>query len=56
MMRDQVGIAAALADAVQRALDLAHAGLDGGERIGDRLAGVVMGVDAEIVRPECPRR
>jgi hypothetical protein len=35
--RDQVGIAATLADAVERALDLPHAGLDGGQRIGDRL-------------------
>ena len=48
-MRDQIGVAAALADAVQRALDLAHAGLDGGQRIGDRLAGVVMGMDAEML-------
>ncbi len=47
--RDQIGVAAALAEAVQRALDLAHAGLDGGERIGHRLAGVVMGMDAEMV-------
>ena len=54
--RDQIGVAAALADAVQRALDLAHAGLDRGQRIGDRLAGVVMRVDAEMSRPECRRR
>ena len=56
MMRDQIGVAAALADAVQRALDLAHAGLDRGQRIGDRLAGVVMGMDAEMFARECRRR
>ena len=54
--RDQIGVAAALADAVERALDLAHAGLDRGQRIGDRLAGVVMGMDAESARRECRRR
>ena len=46
---DQVGVAATLADAVERALDLAHAGLDRGQRIGDGLAGVVMRVDAEMI-------
>ena len=46
---DEIGIAAALADAVQRALNLADAGLYSRQRIGDRLAGVVMGVDAEPV-------
>ena len=45
---DQIGVAAALAKTVQRALHLPRAGADGGERIGDRVAGVVMGVDAEI--------
>ncbi len=45
---DEIGVAAALAKAVQRALHLPRAGADGGERIGDRIAGVVMGVDAEI--------
>ena len=49
MMRDQVGVAAALADAVERALDLAHAGAHRGQRIGDRLFGVVVGMDAEMV-------
>ena len=47
--RDEVGVAAALAEAVQRALDLPHAGAHGGERIGDRVVGVVMGVDAELL-------
>ena len=46
--RDEIGIAAALADAVERALDLAHAGIDGGQRIGHGLVGVVMGMDAEM--------
>ena len=45
---DEVGIAAALADAVERALDVAHAGIDGCQRIGDRMLGVVMSVDAEV--------
>ena len=43
----EIGVAAALAEAVQRALHLPRAGADGGERIGDRVAGVVVGVDAE---------
>ena len=47
--RDEIGVAAALAEAVQRALHLPRAGADGGERIGDRIAGVVVGVDAETV-------
>ena len=46
--RDEIGIAAALADAVERALDLAHAGIDGGQRIGHRLLGVVVRMDAEM--------
>ena len=46
---DEVGVAAALAEAVERALDLARAGVDGGERAGDGVAGVVVGVDAEAV-------
>ena len=45
---DEIGVAAALAETIQRALHLPHAGADGGERIGDRVAGVVVGVDAEI--------
>ena len=50
--RDQageVGIAAAFAKPVQRALDLARARGDGGERIGDAKPRVVMGVDADMV-------
>ena len=45
--RDQIGIAAALAQAVQRALHLARAGAHGGERIRHRVLGIVMGMDAE---------
>ena len=45
----EVGVAAALADAVQRALYLARARVDGGQRIGHRLPRIVMGVDAEMV-------
>ena len=60
---DQIGVAAALAEAVQRALHLACAGAHGGERVGDRVLGVVVGVDAEPVRrdrcrdplDDCPR-
>ena len=47
--RDEIGVAAALADAVERALDLARAGAHRGERIRHRLLGVVMGVDADIL-------
>ena len=48
--RDQaheVGVAAALAEPVERALHLPRAGVDGGERVRHRVAGVVVGVDAE---------
>ena len=44
--RDEIGVAAALAQAVERALHLARAGVDGGEGIGHRVAGVVVGMDA----------
>ena len=46
---DEVGIAAALAQSVERALDLAGAGADGSERVRHRLLGVVVGVDADMV-------
>ena len=45
--RDQVGVAGALADAVDRALHLRRSGFDRRERVGDRAAGVVVGVDAQ---------
>ena len=45
--RDQVGVAATLAPAVDRPLHLRAARLDGGERVGDRHVAVVVGVDAE---------
>ena len=46
---DEIGVAAALAQPVERALDLPGAGAHGGERIGHRLLGVVVGVDADVV-------
>ncbi len=46
---DEIGVAAALAQAVQRALDLPGAGADGGEAVGDGVLGVVVGVDAELL-------
>ena len=45
--RDEVRIARALADAVDRALHVRGARFHRGERVGDRAAGVVVGVDAE---------
>ena len=45
--RDQVGVAGALAVAVDRALHEPGAGADRGERVGDAAAGVVVGVDAD---------
>ena len=54
--RDQVGVAAALAVAVHRALHEARAGLDGGERVRDGALGVVVRVDAERdARRRAPR-
>ena len=47
--RDQVGVAAALAEPVDRALYLARARAHGGERIGNRVVGVVVAVDAEAL-------
>ena len=46
---NQIGVAAALAQAVERALDLARAGAHRGEGIGHRLLGVVVGVDGDVV-------
>ena len=47
--RHQIGVAAALAEAVQRALDLARAGAHRRERVRHRLLGVIVGVDADMV-------
>ena len=44
---DQVGVAAALAEAVDRALHLHGAGVDGGQRVGDGQLAVVVAVDAD---------
>ena len=43
----QIGIAAAFAQAVERALDLARAATHGRQRYRHRLAGVVVGVDSQ---------
>ena len=48
--RGEVGVAAALAVAVDAALDEARPGLDGGQRVGDGALGVVVGVDADLDR------
>ena len=53
--RHEIGVAAPLAEAVQRALHLPRAGADGGERVGDGVAGVVVGMDAEIFARNGPR-
>ena len=45
-MLTEVGVAAALAVAVDRALDVAHAGRDRRQRVGHRELRVVVGVDA----------
>ena len=44
---DEVGVAGALAVAVDAALHVARAGGDRGQRVGDGAAGVVVGVDAD---------
>ena len=43
--RDEVGVAGALPHPVHRALDLARADLDGGQRVGHAALGVVVAVD-----------
>ena len=45
--RDEVGVAGALAVPVDAALQVGGAGQHGRHRVGDRAAGVVVGVDAE---------
>ena len=45
----EIGVAATLAEPVQRALDLAGAGAHRGERIGHAIVGVVMHMDADVV-------
>ena len=52
---DEVGVAAALTQSVERALDLPRAGAHGGKRIGDGVLGVVVGVDAEMRAGHVPR-
>ncbi len=47
--RDEIGVAAALAEAVQGSLDLPDAGPHRRERIGHRVASVVVRVNAEMV-------
>ena len=47
--RHHIGIAAALAQAIQRALDLPHPAADRGQRVGHGIFRVVMGMDAQIV-------
>ena len=47
--RGQVGIAAALAQTVQRALHLPRPGVDRGQRIRHRRPGIVMAMDAEVI-------
>ena len=45
--RGQIGVAAALAVAVDAALDVRETLLDGGQRVGDAEIGIVMRMDAE---------
>ena len=47
--RAQIGVAATFAETIERALNLPRAGAHRGKRIGDRLLGVVMGVDADVI-------
>ena len=47
--RGEVRVAAALAEPVQRALDLPGARADGRQRVGDRVLRIVMGVDADAL-------
>ena len=49
---DEIGVAAALAEAVQRALHLPRAGADRGERIGDRVCRCRYGHGCRDGRPE----
>jgi hypothetical protein len=44
----EIGVATALTEPVQGALDLPGAGAHGGERIGHRLLGIVVGVNADV--------
>ncbi len=46
---DKIGITAALAEPVEGALDLTCAGAHGGKRIGYRLLGIVVGMNADVI-------
>ena len=46
---DKVGVAATFAEAVERALDLAHTGAHRSKTVGDGVLGIVLGVNAELV-------
>ena len=46
---EQVGVAHALADAADGALDLQRARADGGKRVGHRTAGIVVTVNAQLL-------
>ena len=52
--RDHVGVAAALAQPVDRALHLARAGTHRGQSVGDGILGVVVGVDSEAITRDLP--
>ena len=52
--RGEIGVAAALAEPVQRALDLARAGAHRRERVRHGVVGVVMRMDAETVAGDAP--
>ena len=52
--RGEVGIAAAFAEPVQRALDLPHAGADRGERVRHAVVGVVVNMDAKTIARDVP--
>src|SRR4029077_16859550 len=46
---DEIGIAAALTEPVERALDLPRAGTNGGKTVGDGLFGVIVGVNSDAI-------
>ena len=53
--RCQVGIAAAFAEAIEGALDVPRARVDGGQGVGDSVARVVVGMDAKAIAGDARR-
>ena len=53
--RDEIGVAAALAEAIQGALHLAGARAHGRQTVGNRIVGIVVAMDAQLLAGDALR-